>query len=82
MSDDFDAVPSRGARRDSATCLALVGVLLVAGGLLALAAMVLPQIRGVIFVGAGVLLFIGLHYITWGWWLSRAPHPDDDAERD
>lgn len=83
MSDDFDRTPSRGARRDAATCLALVGVLFVAGGLMALAAMVLPQVRALILVGGGLLLFIGLHYVTWGWWLSRAPVPDDDnAESD
>jgi hypothetical protein len=82
MSDDFDPPPSRGAHRDAATCLALVGMLFVAGGLLALAAMVLPQIRALILVGGGLGLFIALHYVTWGWWLSRSPGPDDDAERD
>jgi hypothetical protein len=82
MSDEFDRPAGRSAQRDAATCLALAGMLFVAGGLLALAAMVLPQIRALILVGGGLVLFIALHYVTWGWWLSRSPTSHDDPERD
>jgi hypothetical protein len=82
MSDDFDSPSSRGAQRDAATCLALVGMLFVASGLLALVALVLPQVRALILVAGGLVLFVALHYVTWGWWLSRSPAPEDDAERE
>jgi hypothetical protein len=82
MSDDFEQPPDRGAQRDAATCLALVGVLFVASALLALVALVLPQVRALFLVVGGLLFLIGLHYVTWGWWLSRSPAPEDDADRD
>jgi hypothetical protein len=78
MSDDFDSPSSHGPRRDAATCLALVGVLFVASALLALVALVLPQVRALFLVGGGLLFLIGFHYITWGWWLSRSPTPEED----
>lgn len=77
MSDEFERVRPTEASRNAATCLALVGILIVAGGLLALTAMVLPQIRGLLLVAGGLGLFITLHFVTWGWWLSRAPRGED-----
>ena len=81
MSDEFDAPGATEAKRNAATCLALMGLLLVAGGLLALTALVLPQIRGLILVAGGMGLFVTLHFVTWGWWLGRTPR-DEEPERE
>lgn len=81
MSDEFDIPRATDAKRNAATCLALVGMLLVGAGLLALTAMVLPQIRGLILVAGGLGLFIALHFVTWGWWLGRM-RAEDEPERE
>lgn len=65
------------SQRNAATCLALVG--LITGGLafLAFTSLILPQIRWVILVLGGMGAFVMLHYVTWGFWLSRLEPPDE-----
>jgi hypothetical protein len=46
--------------------------------LIAFTAIVLPQIRGLLLVVAGIAAFILLHYVTWGYWLSNQPRTDDE----
>lgn len=62
---------SGAPNRNAATCLALTGLMACALGFLAFTAVVLPQIRGVILVVAGMSLFVLFHYLTWGRWMSR-----------
>jgi len=66
--------PSPVSRNQSngATAIALFGMLLISGALLALMALVLPQLLGVLVV---ILIFAvpaAFHYVVWGWWLSQA----------
>ncbi|MFN0050777.1 MAG: hypothetical protein ACKV0T_01210 [Planctomycetales bacterium] len=64
--------PRRAPSSNSATLLALLGLLLIGGGLLALVALVLPQIAMMVLVIAGVFILpAAFHYLVWGWWLSR-----------
>lgn len=68
-------LPQRESSREKppsgATWLALIFLLVCAGGLIALTSLILPQIRGVIFVVCGMGGFVALHYFTWGHWLTR-----------
>jgi len=61
------------------TVLALLGLLGVAGGLLGLTALVLPQVFGFLAVVVGFFAFGAIHYLLWGWWMRPIPI-DDDAE--
>lgn len=65
------------ASRNAATCLAMIALITFGLGFLAFAAVVLPQIRGAILVVGGMFVFILLHYVTWGHWMSRMRDPDD-----
>lgn len=67
--------------RDSAnagTLLALLALLMVAGGLLGLTVMVMPRAIGFLAVLVGFFCFGALHYLLWGWWLK--PDPGDDPD--
>lgn len=65
------------ARRNAGTCLAMFGLLAVAGGLFALVVVVMPDLlMGVVVLGVLVGVFL-LHYVTWGWFLSRR-RPGDE----
>jgi len=66
------------SQRNAATCLALSVLVACALGLIAFTAVILPQIRGALLVIAGLSVFILLHYLTWGRWMSRLQEPDDD----
>ena len=68
------------ANRNTGTLLALFGLLAIALGLIALCAMVLPQIAGFVAVVLGVFCFGALHYLLWGWWMTgnRPRESDDD----
>jgi hypothetical protein len=82
--------PSRGSqprRRETleqanaATFAALVGLGGVAISLIAMAALVLPQIRGLILVLLAAVGFFAVHYVVWGWWLPKmVPHNDSATE--
>ena len=58
--------------RNSATFAALTMVLLVAGSLLALFALVIPDVLWILAVIVGMGLIAVLHYVIWGRWLAAA----------
>lgn len=72
--------PAAAARANLATMIALVGLLVIAGGLLALAAVVLPFVRGFIIVGLIFALPVAFHYLVWGWWLSQKLKDPENGE--
>lgn len=65
-------------RRNTATYGALAGVVFAGLSLLALAALVIPDILLVLLVLAGVVLIGFLQYVTWGWMLDKYRIRDDD----
>ena len=65
--------------QNSGTVLALLGMLLAFGALVALAAMVLPAVVGFLAVIFGIFLFGVLHYLLWGWWLGKPRRPNDET---
>ena len=70
------------ARSDMATAIALLGLVIIALGLLGLMALVLPQVLGVVIV---ILIFIVpavLHYLVWGWWMSQVREQEIEVEDD
>jgi hypothetical protein len=79
MSDDdpFDRPPDE-SQRNAATFFALLGLIGIGLGLVALTAMVLPQIRGLILVVGGFTVFFALHYLIWGRWLSRRREEEEE----
>lgn len=56
--------------RNAATFIAMLALLATAFGLLGLAAMVMPQILGLLVVVGGFGFCVLFHYLVWGWWLS------------
>lgn len=71
--------PSDG--RNAGAFGALFGLLLFAGFLMALTALVLPQAAGLVIVFGGFLGIFALHYLLWGCWLSRMLIEEDRKER-
>jgi hypothetical protein len=71
------------SQSNAPTILALLGLLGVAGGLLGLSALVLPQVFGLLAVVLGFFAFGAIHYLLWGWWLRPRPIEDEvePAER-
>ncbi|MBC7821927.1 MAG: hypothetical protein IAG10_33995 [Planctomycetaceae bacterium] len=67
-------------QRNSATFAALTMVLLVSGGLVALVALVLPQVLWMVVIVMGLALSVVLQYLVWGRWLLSKLR--DEAERD
>lgn len=57
-------------QKNSATFAALSVLIAVALGLVALFALVLPQVLWMVLVIIGLGLSIGLHYVVWGRWLT------------
>lgn len=72
--------PNDQQRRNTATYGALAGVLLCGLALLALAALVIPDILLILFVLAGVIAIGILQYVTWGWMLEKYRIRDDDDQ--
>jgi hypothetical protein len=75
--------PSRQPQSNAGTAIALFGLLVISGAILALMALVLPQVAGVLAVV--LLIFVMpmmLHYVVWGWWLSQVKEEDQEAEED
>ncbi|MFQ5731768.1 MAG: hypothetical protein ACE5KM_07425 [Planctomycetaceae bacterium] len=63
------------------TVLALLALLLIAAGLLALTAMILGRFAfGILAVLFGLFSFGAMHYLLWGWWLN--PKVDDDSDEE
>ncbi len=72
--------PNDQQRRNTATYGALAGVMLCGLALLALAALVIPDILLILFVLAGVIAIGILQYVTWGWMLEKYRIRDDDDQ--
>jgi hypothetical protein len=77
MTDD----PLRESR-NTGTFAALLGLVVVSLFLLGIAALVVPQILGVVAVIALFLGIIPLHYVVWGWWLPKVLRDDDPPDPD
>jgi hypothetical protein len=75
-----DSAPRREETPNGGTYLGLVFLLGCAGGFIALTSMILPQIRGLILVAAGMCAFIALHYFTWGRWMMRTLEESQELE--
>lgn len=67
-------------QRNSATFAALAMVLLVSFSLLALVAMVLPQVLWMVLIVIGLALTVVMQYLVWGRWLLSKLR--DEAERE
>lgn len=57
--------------RNEGTWLALAMVLGIAGALIGLVAIILPDIVGLVVVAQMFCAMIVLHYFTWGRWLTK-----------
>jgi hypothetical protein len=73
---------NRPQQNNAPTILALLGLLAIAGLLLGLVALVLPQIFGLLAVVLGFFAFGAIHYLLWGWWLRPIPIEDDPNSDD
>jgi len=72
MTTRFPQKPTPApSQRNEGTWLALILLLGVAGGLIALVSLVIPDIIGLVLVLAIFGGFVALHYFTWGLWLSQ-----------
>lgn len=72
--------PYEQQRKNTATYGALAGVLLCGLALLALAALVIPDILLILLVMAGVVVIGIVQYMTWGWMLEKYRIKDDDDQ--
>jgi hypothetical protein len=75
---------SRGPRRQNngPTFLALFALIGIAIALIALTALVLPQVAGFAAVIFGFVILGMLQYLIWGRWIRPVPQEDEqDAER-
>lgn len=57
-----------------------LGLFLAAALLIVVVATALVWI-GPLAIAVGVFAFAGLHYLIWGWWLSKAIRDEVDAEQ-
>lgn len=67
--------------RNVATAIAGAGLVLCCVGLLAMIAMIIPDVLWVIAVVAGMALIGALQYVTWGWRLDRDRIKDDQPQQ-
>ena len=72
--------PYEQQRKNTATYIALAGVLVCGLALLALAALVIPDILLILLVMAGVVAIGIVQYVTWGWMLEKYRIKDDDDQ--
>jgi hypothetical protein len=71
--------PGSKPNRDTGTYLALVMLLLLGGGFLFIIAMVMPDVILFLLVPCGLFGLGILHWLVWGWWLSKwLPRERDD----
>ena len=56
---------------DQRTLMALMMLVFVSMLLLALTALVIPALLGIMLVAGAMILFATAHYVVWGWWLPR-----------
>lgn len=77
------SLPSRNRRgSNGATALALFGLLICGFLLLGLVVLVMPAALGFVIVIVGFTLPLALHYVIWGWWLSKMRDDALERERD
>jgi hypothetical protein len=67
--------------RDAATFTVLLGLLVLAGGLLGLMAMVAPHVLGIMLIVGGFLGCGAVHYVVWGWWLGPLLSKQEGVDR-
>ena len=73
----------RDGQQNGATLLALIGLMLIAGGLLALMTMVMPGLSGILLVIWAFVFFGVFHYVVWGRWMTaRRDGEEDDSEEE
>jgi hypothetical protein len=72
--------PYEQQRKNTATYIALAGVLVCGLALFALAALVIPDILLILLVMAGVMAIGIVQYVTWGWMLEKYRIKDDDDQ--
>ena len=70
----------RGTQSNTATMVALLGLILLGACLVGLVALVTPAALGIVVVGFGFFLVGAFHYLTWGWWFMRSRGPEDSDE--
>ena len=68
-------------QRNSATFAALGMLLLISAGLLALVAVVLPQVLWLVAIVIGLGLSVVLHYVIWGRWLMSKLRDEEEAQQ-
>lgn len=68
-------------QRNSATFAALAMLLVISAGLLALFALVLPQVLWIVVIAMGLGLSVVLHYVIWGRWLTAMLRAEEEAEQ-
>jgi hypothetical protein len=68
----------RDDRRNAATMIALFGLLVTAGALIAITFMVVPTLAYAAILAFGFVFVLAFHYVVWGRWLSNRPPPEDD----
>lgn len=75
-------MPERSSddQRNAATFAALAMVLLVSAGLLALAALVLPQVLWIVVIAIGLALSVVLQYLVWGRWLLAKLRAEEEKD--
>ncbi len=67
----------RESMRNMGTMVALCGLVFLSLGLIALMALVLPQVLGVAIVVGMFSGAVAFHYLVWGWWMSAQRPPDE-----
>jgi Flp pilus assembly protein TadB len=70
---------SRKRQSNAGTAIALFGLIVISGAILALMSLVLPQVAGILLVVLVIFVIpMALHYLVWGWWLSQMKEPEED----
>jgi hypothetical protein len=77
MTDD----PSHDDR-NTGTFAALMGLAVACFFLIGLAALVMPQVLGLVAVVAVFGGAVAFHYVAWGWWLPRVLKDDSESSGD
>ncbi|MBX3437871.1 MAG: hypothetical protein KF861_10305 [Planctomycetaceae bacterium] len=85
MAPDLPRLPTPRQRntadKDAATFAALIGICLVGFAFLGIASLVLPQVRGLVLVFGGGVMFFAIHYVVWGRLLTRLRNEQREAEQ-
>jgi hypothetical protein len=68
------------ATSNGGTALALLALLVVAGGLVGLGMLIMPQVFYLPAVVFGFFCFGAIHYLLWGWWLKSLPSEDEEED--